>query len=395
MSQENKTEMASLQSSGNRSPQLLDRRLILRGLRYFILLTVAGLTALFFYTSTPDTVAALTKLEVKYFLLAILLTAVDLWIGGFRNHIFVRKLKPGVSQLLCFRANIANLFMGSVTPSQSGGGPAQLFVLYRGGIPLPGAISVSVINFLSTLVFFLLAASFAMFFVQQKFSQVIVQYLIRYGFFVFAFLAVLFAVALWRPDVIVKLIQKITGVLSRRSSRLAAKIARLGELVISELDRYHHICTTFIKREPHLLPYSFALTIVMYVNKFVLAYFVMRGLGVDADFMQMMAIQAMILFILYFSPSPGGSGIAELSTGVLMSTIMPAYLLPVFTLLQRFFLLYLPAALGAFVVMGELRPKEIAEPSPPGTMAFASQENGALQRPAEAKAAESMPGSQK
>lgn len=41
-----------------------------------------------------------------------------------------------------------------------------------------------------------------------------------------------------------------------------------------------------------------------------------------------------------------------------MSTIMPAYLLPVFTLLQRFFLLYMPAALGALVVMGELRPKE-------------------------------------
>ncbi|MFQ5630382.1 MAG: YbhN family protein, partial [bacterium] len=114
---------------------------------------------------------------------------------------------------------------------------------------------------------------------------------------------------------------------------------------------------TFIRKEPHLLPYSFVLTIIMYTNKFILAYFVMRGLGVDADFMQMLAIQAIILFILYFSPSPGGSGIAELSTGALMSTLMPAYLLPVFTLLQRFFLLYLPAAIGAFIVMEELRSK--------------------------------------
>ncbi|MCA9741865.1 MAG: flippase-like domain-containing protein [Deferribacteres bacterium] len=358
MKEVNGERTADAEANNNKFSQLLDKKLILKGLRYFIFLSVAGLTVLFFYTSTPDTVKALTQLEVKYLLLAMALSAFDLWIGGYRNHIFVRKIKPDVHQLLCFRANIANLFMGSVTPSQSGGGPAQLFVLYRGGIPLPGAISVSVINFLSTLVFFLLAASFAMFFVQQKFSQVIVQYLIRYGFFIFAFLAALFAIALWRPDLIGMLIEKITAFLRNRSGKMASQVARIGEMAVNELDRYHEICTNFIKREPHLLPFSFVLTIVMYVNKFVLAYFVMRGLGVDADFMQMMAIQAMILFILYFSPSPGGSGIAELSTGALMSTIMPAYLLPVFTLLQRFFLLYMPAALGALVVMGELRPKE-------------------------------------
>jgi uncharacterized protein (TIRG00374 family) len=335
----------------------LNKKTIIKGLRYFILLTVTGLTTLFFYTSTPETVSALGKLEGRFFLLAMLLSTFDLWLGGFRNHIFVRKIKPGVSQALCFRANIANLFMGAVTPSQSGGGPAQLFILYRGGIPLAGGISVSVINFLSTLVFFLLAASFAMFFVQHKFSQQVVQYLIRYGFFAFAALFVFFVIALGRPDLIARLLNKIAHLFARTGSRWGEKIAQLGFKLTNELDRYHDTCTTFIRQQPQLLLYSFVLTIVMYTNKFTLAYFVMRGLGVEADFMQMMAIQAILLFILYFSPSPGGSGIAELSTGALMSTIMPVYLLPVFTLLQRFFLLYLPATMGAFVVMGELRPK--------------------------------------
>lgn len=332
-----------------------NKQAILKGLRYFILLTLIGLAILFFYTSTPQTLSALQELQSGYLAIAFALSALDLWLGGFRNHIFMRKIKPGVSQWLCFRANIANLFMGAVTPSQSGGGPAQLFIFYRGGIPLASGISVSVINFISTLVFFLLAASFAMFFVRQQFSQEVVQYLIRYGFFAFAGLFAFFIFALWRPDLLGRLIHRIAKFIARRGTHLGGKIARLGELIVSELSQYHATCTTFIRQEPGLLIYSFILTIIMYTNKFVLAYFVMRGLGADGDFMQVIAIQTIILFILYFSPSPGGSGIAELSTGALMSTIMPAYLLPFFTLLQRFFLLYSPAAMGAFVMMGELK----------------------------------------
>ncbi|MFQ5627787.1 MAG: YbhN family protein, partial [bacterium] len=275
---ENKT--TTTQINNDKLTRSLNRKTIAKGLRYFILLSVAGLTILFFYTSTPETLAALGKLQGKFLFIAVALSAFDLWLGGYRNHIFVRKIKPGVRQSLCIRANIANLFMGAVTPSQSGGGPAQLFILYRGGISLASGVSVSVINFLSTLVYFLLAASFAMFFVQHKFSQQVVQYLIRYGFFAFAFLAVLFAIALWRPDLIGRAIEKIAVLLGKSKTRLGKKVERIGQAVVAELDRYHETCMTFIRKEPHLLPYSFVLTIIMYTNKFILAYFVMRGLGV-------------------------------------------------------------------------------------------------------------------
>lgn len=357
--------MALLQES--KFTTTLDRRAIGRGLKLFILLTVAGLTLLFFYTSTPQTLAALRRVQPLYLGIAAVLSAFDLWLGGFRNHIFVRRLKPGVSQWLCFRANIANLFMGAVTPSQSGGGPAQLFILYRGGVPLAGGIAVSVINFLATLVFFLLAASFAMFFIQHKFSQQVVQYLIRYGFLAFSSLFIFFVIALWRPDLLVRFLNRLARLFGTSRDAIGSRISQLGRRLAEKLEHYHETCTLLIRSAPHLLGYSFLLTIVMYTNKFVLAYFVMRGLGVDADFMQMMAIQALILFILYFSPSPGGSGIAEISIGALMSTLMPVYLLPIFTLIQRFFLLYLPAAMGAFVVMADLRPGAKRSVAPPST----------------------------
>jgi uncharacterized protein (TIRG00374 family) len=338
---------------------------IRKGLRYFGVLTVAGLALLFFYTTTPETLEALGHLEFRFFLIAIALSAVDLWIGGWRNHIFIRKIKSGVTPWLCFRANLANLFMGAMTPSQSGGGPAQLFILYRGGIPLPSGVSVSVINFLSTLVFFLVAATFAMVVVRERFSQQIVRFFIQYGFFAFAALFAFFIFALWRPDLFGRAVGAVARWVGRSGTRWGERLARLGQRAVAELDRYHASCTLFLREKPWLLLYSLVLTILMYWNKFTLAYFLMRGLGVEGDYLSMMALQTLLLFILYFSPSPGGSGIAELSTAALMSTLMPTYILPVFTMLYRFFLLYMPAALGAFVFIGEIKPRSRGVSTPP------------------------------
>jgi len=332
---------------------------IQKGLRYFAILTVLGLTSLFFYSSSAETFTALQKLQGRFILLAIVLSGFDLWIGGFRNHILVKKIKPGVSQALCFRANVANLFMGAVTPSQSGGGPAQLFILYRGGIKLPAGISVSVINFLSTLVFFLVSASIAIFIVRHNFSKGVVQYLIQYGFIAFAALFILFLVALLRPDFMAWGIKKLGALIGKTGHSLGTKIQKIGDGVSERLGEYHATCMQFIKEKPILLLYSFVLTVVMYVNKFILAYFIMRGLGVDGNFTNMLALQTILLFILYFCPSPGGSGFAEISIGTLMTIIMPSHIIPIFTLLQRSFLLYFPAAIGAFIMMKELKPTPV------------------------------------
>ncbi|RMD92431.1 MAG: UPF0104 family protein [Calditrichaeota bacterium] len=334
----------------------MNKQQMLKGFRYFILFTILGLAGVFIYTSSDDTFNALKHLQTRFFLIAIGLSALDLFIGGWRNHIFVRKIKPGVSPWLCFRANLANLFMGSITPSQSGGGPAQLFVLYRGGIPLASGISVSVINFLATLIFFPFAAGFSLVVLRENFSQKVILYLIQYGFLVFSGLFLFFVFALWRPDLLGRIVSFIAKKAGDTGTRLGKKFEKFAMWGVSELDRYHQACTLFLRKEPLLLIYSFVLTIIMYLNKFTLAYFLVRGLGITQAYASVIAIQTLLLFILYFAPSPGGSGIAEVSTGALMATLMPTHLLPLFTLLYRFFLLYMPAALGAIVLVQVLNP---------------------------------------
>jgi uncharacterized protein (TIRG00374 family) len=84
-------------------------------------------------------------------------------------------------------------------------------------------------------------------------------------------------------------------------------------------------------------------------------YVILLGLGVNASFIQVVSIQILIQFMIYFAPSPGGSGFAEVTISVLFGKIVPSALLPIFTLLQRSFLLFLPALMGAYVVITLLK----------------------------------------
>ena len=59
--------------------------------------------------------------------------------------------------------------------------------------------------------------------------------------------------------------------------------------------------------------------------------------------------------MIYFAPSPGGSGFAEVSISVLFGNIVPVALILIFTLLQRSFLLFFPALIGARVIINLLR----------------------------------------
>ena len=50
-----------------------------------------------------------------------------------------------------------NVFLGGLTPSQTGGGPAQLYALMHAGVRARVAIIASLVSWLGTIIFFLIA----------------------------------------------------------------------------------------------------------------------------------------------------------------------------------------------------------------------------------------------
>ncbi len=337
--------------------RVFNRKTIRKGVILFLFISIAALAGIFLYSNTENSLEAFSNLKPVYLLLIIPLSFLDLWLGGLRIHVFTRKLNPGASTWLSFRANLANIFMGAVTPSQTGGGPAQLFILHQGGISVARGMSIGVINFLSTIVFFVIASGGALLFLGGSFSSKVVNHLIVAGFVVFCLQFIVVLTALLKPSIFERFFHFLTGFFTR-APRIAQKVEGLRKWFGQFVEHYRDTCKFFFYKELLVVVQSFVLTGVLYLNKFTLAYFIMKGIGGTGGFIDVIAIHMLIFFISYFAPSPGASGVAELTTAALMSSVISRNLLPVFTLLQRFFLLYIPVILGVFTVLGAVRGTE-------------------------------------
>jgi len=329
---------------------------IRKGLYIFAVLTIAALTGIFLYSHTGVTVEAIRHIQFGYFLLVLGLSVVDMSLGALRNHIYFMAMDGHVSFWTSIRANLANIFMGAVTPSQSAGGPAQIYVYYNAGVSMGKAISVGVLNLLATIIFFVFSAGFSVYVLRDSFSPLL-RSILFFCLVVFVIQLILYVIAVWKPEAALKVIQKLSGVLSQRLPRFRTRIDRFTGKVVKELKTYRESCSMFLGRRIYIPVLAVFLTFVLYINKFVLAYFIMIGLGESGDLLTVLCIQALVLFISYYSISPGASGIAELSIAALMASIISRNSLMVFTLLQRFFILYLPVIFGAVVVGHELRRK--------------------------------------
>ena len=98
------------------------------------------------------------------------------------------------------------------------------------------------------------------------------------------------------------------------------------------------------------LMYAIILSGPSHANKLLAGYVALRAVGVEAQFVDVLLVQTLITFLLYFAPTPGASGIAELlSTAVMSSVYLPRELSPLYTLIWRSILSYFTLAFGFFV----------------------------------------------
>jgi len=326
-----------------------------RGVLLLTVLSLGGIAALVIAAGGRESLAAFGSLSPGYVLAALLLVGLDLLLGGLRNHIFIRKIQPGADFMLSFRANAANMFMGAVTPSQGLGGPAQLAVLNLGGIPLGAAVSVSVLNFTGTILFFGTGVAAALLFFQRWILSGTIRSILWGCAGLFLVALFMLAAALFKPSWIKGFISGTASLLKRVPRIPRSRIVRGEAFLARKVDEYHSWCLEFLLRSPGVVMLSILLTVVLYLNKFTISWLIARGLGLDAAWAAMFSSLYLVTFISYFAPSPGAGGIAEVATGILLSPIIPGGYLPLFTLLNRAFILFIPAGIGFLTAVGTLK----------------------------------------
>jgi uncharacterized protein (TIRG00374 family) len=89
------------------------------------------------------------------------------------------------------------------------------------------------------------------------------------------------------------------------------------------------------------------LSLVFMLARAMMAFFCLRFLGLQAAGLgNVLETQMSLIFLIYFAPTPGSSGLAEGASMLMMDGVMPAGWVPYYNLLWRCTTLYLPAIAG-------------------------------------------------
>ncbi len=139
----------------------------------------------------------------------------------------------------------------------------------------------------------------------------------------------------------------------RAATRLGGRSARISgrlEQLRVGIDRAHECLVAFASPQGWLaLFWAVLLSGPSHANKLLAGYVTLRVLNIPANFVDILLLQTFITFLLYFAPTPGSAGLAE----VLSATVMHIYVgpsrLPTYTLIWRFINSYATVGFGSLV----------------------------------------------
>jgi uncharacterized protein (TIRG00374 family) len=330
------------------------------GAQLFIAFSLVAYFILFQRSSIGESIHHLQNFDLRFFALALALVVVDWLISGTRILLFARRVYKPITLGASWRSCIVHVFLAGVTPSQTGGAAAQVYVLYLEGMKALDATVVCFVGgFITTVIVLMSGATFLLFKPELLVPELRTISRVAFGVYVAILAAII--LTLTHPEGFKRILRWLLTRIPR------VRNTRAVERVSHTIDNYHDLMTGFFLRGKLIFFTGLALTALIYVNKFLIGWVVLRGLGLEADVGQVLYLQIIPLLIFYFSPTPGSSGLAEVSTMAAMAPVLPRSYQGIYVLLWRFFTLLINMIVGAGVVMSYLsgkRGRRSEEPAP-------------------------------
>lgn len=335
------------------------RKLIIGGL-IFLLLTLGIFWYQFHRIQAGDDYPRLNQLRWGYLILIFFFLPVEAFVLGLRMWVVCRVLQPGIDFWTCLKADLANSGMSILTPSQSGGGAGQIYMLKHGGAHLGVALTTTLLTFVGTMLALLIFGLYSLFVsgigqtgllfkeavtTLAGISAFMVFFAVCPGFFRMGIAATSrfiwrirkkrYPLHDWWPPG-----DSRTGSPADQMDLFCGKCA--GFVYAYQADLRH-----FLRHGKSSFVFVCLLSLSFLASRFLLAYFCVRFLGIQGSSLgKIFENQIAIIFLTYFAPTPGSAGIAEGASLWLMGGIVPLGFAPYYNLLWRFSTVYISASAG-------------------------------------------------
>ncbi len=253
---------------------------------------------------------------------------------------------------LGIKLTFLNYFGSAITPMQSGGGPFQVYVLYRNNVPIGKGVAITLTRTLLTLFILGFVVPVAVitnpeFLAGQHIMQGIFSYVVLFVLLIWT--VVIFS--LLRPQLVKRLGTTLTLLLKRLGLVKPRAVLRTVRRINHEIDNYSENFRLFFSSGRLYFIFALLCSVLHLLLIFSVLPVLIWAVHLPVHYVQALMAQALFLFVLYFVPTPGGSGVAEGGGAVIFRLLVPWNMAGVMAIGWRFFTEYLAIGLGAVVAL--------------------------------------------
>jgi uncharacterized protein (TIRG00374 family) len=323
-----------------------------KGLSIFLFLSVAMCGAVLIFSVDRKSFIVFKHANTFKIYLAFMLVVCVWLLDAVKMWLLVRAAGESITFLTSMELAWINYFGAAITPMQSGGGPLQMYVMYQHGISVGKSVAITIIR--TVLVMLILGAMI-------PFAIMIKGNLPKMGWGIRGFVSyvVVFILAIWlalvvsvvKPALVKRLAAWIITFLRRIGFLKAEWEIGLLRLVIREIDTYNENVRAFLTTgRRYFLPSVFT-AFAQIVCQLSVMPCMIWALGFPVSYPECVLLQALFLFLLYFIPTPGGSGAAEGGAAFVFSMFVPWNVAGMLGIGWRFMTEYTGIFMGAIVAV--------------------------------------------
>jgi len=260
--------------------------------------------------SIDSIVTALRSVKPIYILTGIGMMLLYASLEGVNIWLIIRGLKYRTSILKCIGYGFVGFYFSSITPSASGGQPAQVYYMKKDGISVTASsLSLMLILFAHQLIVVIYALIGLLTNTNIGGSQLANTILLAFGFITNAILLIGIILLVYWPKLVFKILN-FFGLLLHRS-RIIKNKEKIEKKISSSVEEYER-GAIYMRNNPILLLKVTSLTLVQISLLYAVPYVVYRGFGLSGyTIMDLILMQAILNIAVSSLPLPGGVGASE------------------------------------------------------------------------------------
>ncbi len=336
---------------------------MMSGLRLAVIISLLFSAAIIFFTIDENSLQkVLESLSFKYIIYLLLIYAGYWLFSGLRLAIMVNTVGGKIGLWDGIKVALSGAFVSNVTPFATGGGPFQIYFLHKKGVNLGKSSTVVVFQFVLRIFFFGLSIPFYYIFFRSAIDSGAIPdtffYLALILGFVFSFFLLILILVPSITNGLLKNLFKMKFV--RKIFKKSHKAKKLLVKGKRELEDFRHSLRVMSRYKSRLF-LAFLCTIAYWIFLFSIMPVILMALGLEPNFMKAFVMQTIYFLIIPFMPTPGASGIAEMSIASIFASFMPSSLIGFVTFAWRLVTFYLVLLVGGIIAFREFYKGSIEE----------------------------------